>query len=315
MVSKHSKILFSILFLLISGKTFSQNDSLVDVFPLAIGNSWVYNYYTFFWTDEVWESDGGTANYYVVGKTMYSDSTVWFVKEHRELLHHIHEVFPPSFDTTYPIIDSTTFTLIEFHQLNRPIFRTEKLSNVSLSVFPFGRDVNDSGVVYRYRQVSLGDTISFQARDTNLYYQNSVDLTFKKSIGTIRVHCQNSPYVVGVGWESKHRLISSIINDVRNTNSSSFPLQFYLSQNHPNPFNPVTSLEFQVPSSSFVKLKVYDILGNEVATLVNEQKEAGNYSVQWNAETFPSGMYFYRLNVTQQGLLRYVETKRLLLMK
>lgn len=69
--------------------------------------------------------------------------------------------------------------------------------------------------------------------------------------------------------------------------------EYTLSQNYPNPFNPSTSIAYSVPSNEFVSLKVYDILGKEVAVLVNEEKSAGNYEVNFNAENLSSGIYFY----------------------
>jgi photosystem II stability/assembly factor-like uncharacterized protein len=88
------------------------------------------------------------------------------------------------------------------------------------------------------------------------------------------------------------------------------PSQFVLSQNYPNPFNPTTNIRFAIPVSAFVSLKVYDLIGREVATLVNEQRKEGFYTVQFNASTLSSGGYFYRL---QTG--NFVETKKLLLQK
>ena len=88
------------------------------------------------------------------------------------------------------------------------------------------------------------------------------------------------------------------------------PQKYSLSQNYPNPFNPSTQISYQVPSSSRVSLKVFDVLGREVATLVNEVKPAGTYTATFNANSIPSGVYFYRL---QSG--SFTETKRLVLIK
>ncbi len=77
--------------------------------------------------------------------------------------------------------------------------------------------------------------------------------------------------------------------------SNEVPFGFSLSQNYPNPFNPSTVIKFQVPSSSSVKIVVFDALGREVATLVNEQLQAGTYEVDWDATNYPSGVYFYKL--------------------
>ena len=73
------------------------------------------------------------------------------------------------------------------------------------------------------------------------------------------------------------------------------PASFQLAQNYPNPFNPSTRIEYSVPKSGHVALKVYDLLGNEVATLVNGELERGSYSAVWNATNASSGVYFYRL--------------------
>jgi hypothetical protein len=79
---------------------------------------------------------------------------------------------------------------------------------------------------------------------------------------------------------------------------------FRLNQNYPNPFNPTTKIEFQISKFALVKLSVYDILGREVAVLVNESKLPGVYTVQWNASKFPSGVYLYRLTSGEISITR-----------
>jgi surface antigen len=88
------------------------------------------------------------------------------------------------------------------------------------------------------------------------------------------------------------------------------PSSFELEQNYPNPFNPSTTIRYQIPVSSKVILRIYNVLGQEMATLVNEQKESGHYSVIWNALNIPSGVYFYRM---QAG--SFTQTKRILLLR
>jgi hypothetical protein len=85
---------------------------------------------------------------------------------------------------------------------------------------------------------------------------------------------------------------------------------FILDQNYPNPFNPTTTISLSLPSRSFVSLKVFDVMGRDVATVVSEELPAGNYKRQWNASGFPSGVYFFRL---QAGA--YTETKRIVLLR
>ncbi len=72
-------------------------------------------------------------------------------------------------------------------------------------------------------------------------------------------------------------------------------LTYKLGQNFPNPFNPVTNITFCVPERTFTSLKVFDVIGREVASIVSEELAAGNYTRQWNASDMPSGVYFYRL--------------------
>ena len=86
--------------------------------------------------------------------------------------------------------------------------------------------------------------------------------------------------------------------------------EFTLSQNYPNPFNPSTNFEFQTADFGFVSLKVFDILGNEVATLINEELPSGKYEVEFKASNLSSGVYFYRF---QAG--NFIETKKMILMK
>jgi hypothetical protein len=105
------------------------------------------------------------------------------------------------------------------------------------------------------------------------------------------------------------------------------PIEFSLNQNYPNPFNPSTKIKFTIPVFThpsipsregkahserdvLVTLKIYDILGKEIATLVNEQKPAGNFEVEFNAANLPSGIYFYRLNAGS-----YIESKKMVLVK
>jgi hypothetical protein len=93
-------------------------------------------------------------------------------------------------------------------------------------------------------------------------------------------------------------------------NGTTTPAEFALDQNYPNPFNPNTVISYRLPKNGNVKLTVYDMLGREVAVLVNERKPAGTYTVEWNAKDFPSGMYFYRLSTEA-----YTEVKKCMLLK
>jgi len=95
-----------------------------------------------------------------------------------------------------------------------------------------------------------------------------------------------------------------------NTNELIIPKEYGLSQNYPNPFNPNTTINYQLPENNHVTLRIYDILGNIVATLVDQDVQAGYHSFTWNAGNIATGVYFYRLTSGS-----FVQTKKLILMK
>ena len=105
------------------------------------------------------------------------------------------------------------------------------------------------------------------------------------------------------------KLTASSIEAVESI-SNKIPTEFSLNQNYPNPFNPSTKITYQIPKVSFITLKIYDVLGKEITTLVNEEKPIGSYEIEFNAKNLPSGIYFYKI---QAG--SFVETKKMVLMK
>jgi len=99
---------------------------------------------------------------------------------------------------------------------------------------------------------------------------------------------------------------------------SDVPLTYRLEQNYPNPFNSATNIRFTIADEAFISVKVFDVLGREVAILVNETRVPGTYSLTWDARTFPSGVYFCRMQTDFSGSGKagtYVETKKLVLIK
>jgi hypothetical protein len=126
------------------------------------------------------------------------------------------------------------------------------------------------------------------------YYVNAYDYGGYGSYGLIITNVRpNSPLV-----------------SVENKTVDLIPDEFDLKQNYPNPFNPSTTIEFSLPQSGFVTLKVYNNLGEEVSTLKSGYFSAGNYKTLWNAAGLPSGIYFYQLRAE-----KFVQTKKLILMK
>jgi len=106
------------------------------------------------------------------------------------------------------------------------------------------------------------------------------------------------------------RCIKDEVSDMKETGDNSIPDEFQLFQNYPNPFNPTTTISYQIHELSYVTLKVYGALGNELLTLVNEEKSSGNYAINFDGSNLTSGIYFYRLS---SGSL--TDVKKMLLIK
>jgi len=108
------------------------------------------------------------------------------------------------------------------------------------------------------------------------------------------------------------RPVNEVVTSVADQGQENMPLRFDLGQNYPNPFNPSTVIKYSIPQNGFVTLKIYNSIGQEVATLVNEKKDRGNYSINFDAgkSSLASGVYIYRLQVNG-----YSASKKMLLLK
>ncbi len=101
-----------------------------------------------------------------------------------------------------------------------------------------------------------------------------------------------------------------IVSAIELTENDLIPKEFSLQQNYPNPFNPTTTIKYQNPELTFVTLKIFNLLGEEIRTLVSEEKPAGKYELKFDGTALPSGIYFYRI---QAG--SFIETKKMILLK
>ncbi|MCW8996897.1 MAG: T9SS type A sorting domain-containing protein [Psychromonas sp.] len=108
------------------------------------------------------------------------------------------------------------------------------------------------------------------------------------------------------------RAVNWLMNDfvVSTPNENISPVSFNLSQNYPNPFNPTTTITYSIPKESQVNLKIYDVMGREVAVLVNGKQQAGAYEVKFDAASLASGTYFYKLTAGD-----FISVKKMALLK
>lgn len=118
-----------------------------------------------------------------------------------------------------------------------------------------------------------------------------------------------------VGWGIQFN--NQTVTGINNNEITGIPNRFSLYQNYPNPFNPVTTIKYDLPKDVKVKITVFDVLGREVQTLVNELKKAGSYSIQMNAANFASGVYFYKIEARQVGSSTgdFVQSRKMIIIK
>jgi photosystem II stability/assembly factor-like uncharacterized protein len=153
--------------------------------------------------------------------------------------------------------------------------------------------------------------LTYLRQDGSVEYSSQVFSGTGMKLNTIDTFVEDDfPYVWigGYGFSIVYRQYEKIVTDVERDDLT--PHLFTLFQNYPNPFNPTTTINYQIPSTGHVSLKIYDILGREIATLVNEEKSAGNYEIKFDGSNLSSGVYFYRL---QSG--SFSETKKFVLLK
>ncbi len=139
-------------------------------------------------------------------------------------------------------------------------------------------------------------------------YIGVMDVDFETVWGVAHVQAEDTGSANANFIQWVHRCVNAPTGILQETTET--PSSFQLFQNYPNPFNPITTITFSIPKKSTVTLKVYDILGKEAATLVQETKNAGKYSVQLNASSLSSGVYYYRLNAGD-----YSETRKLIVLR
>ena len=191
-----------------------------------------------------------------------------------------------------------------------------KVSSTVYSVKPFFRNegssytVNDlkikiSTLDYRFNIETDTISISSIAPGTTAGPTNDINISVSSRFsGVFNLNFE----IMSNGWTYWRDTISQVVTGVDDIMQA--PLSYNLSQNYPNPFNPSTTISYSIPAKSQVTLRVYDILGSEIKMLVNEEKTAGTYKINFNASNLSSGIYFYKLQTDN-----YVKCKKMILLK
>ena len=297
---------FILLYLLIISQTFGQNNfldiSTNSVPPFKVGNKWLFNVeeydngisINYKMTKEI--VDTVSANRFVINTKKYFENQIvdsteywtWqdsaysqsqYPNETGEILYKIGQ--EDYYISQYPniwyytnIVD-TIFNIISegaeySYTFHMNLFSSTWGTKVALKIGP-----------YEYHLYSQGDG------NYNITTENLIGVRINNNI------LGDTSYLVTSIYES-----NSIVND------------FSLFQNYPNPFNPSTLIKYSIPNECFVKLKVFDLLGNQVTTLVSSEKSAGTHIVEFNSGSLSSGIYFYRLESKGKFI-----TKKMLLIK
>jgi hypothetical protein len=297
------KIILTIL--LFNNILFSQ---INDFFPLSVGFSWTYNYTTFSadYLNGFYASDSGIAVYSIISNAVSNDSTVWEFREIRDIIHRFGTFFPPHTSGTDTIQDTTNFFIVEYYSGNHRLIRTEQQD--LFSVLPLFEEFQDSVLFFRYFPNIVQDTFSVNINSDVEPYE-SYSISFKRNVGITETSFYLGPLV---GYEaSTNHTLKDFTTSVQNSYSDLLPDGYKLEQNYPNPFNPFTKIKYSIPQSGIVQIKVYDILGNEVAALVDEFKPAGNYETEFSPlAELASGVYFYRISSNT-----FSETKKMIFLR
>jgi len=204
-------------------------------------------------------------------------------------------------DTTHTITVNNNISLTAFYKIQFKLIMNSSIGNTfggnvfydSATAFTFGvtgRFVNYNNQTYQFRGWTGSGVGSYTSPDSSGF-----DTVVTRPNGII------NPIVQTARWLQ--------VTSVQNI-STEIPKEYKLYQNFPNPFNPVTTIEFDIVKTQDVKLQVYDILGREIRTLIETNLGAGKYRVQFNAVDLPSGIYFYKLTTPD-----YTNIKRMILMK
>lgn len=295
--------------------TYAWDSTAAKYMPLQVGNVWVY-YFSF-------TTSGGGANgyekYKITGTTVVDGKTFYSFSMERRFNFGSNLCYSRLFQTPYQLrIDSSTGNL----------FKTTNCgTNLEGMVDSLNSRKNDSAFICGSYQENISmcsdtsfKTILGQYRKTKTFevlahersniheYTHGIGLSYFLS-SQLMTQCRL--YLVGcyvnglfLGDTTLFVGISQIGGEI--------PERFKLSQNYPNPFNPVTKIKFDISGTSAVQtfLYVYNVLGKEVAVLVNQQMQPGSYEEDWDATAYPSGVYYFKL---ESG--SFTETKKMVLIK
>jgi hypothetical protein len=292
--------------------------------PLNVGNYWVYKLHRWGYAGSVWWDE----TYKIKTSVIQS-----IVKENR--IYYKTQNFWNYFDDYLLRTDNITGSLHRYDSLNSCSYYYKEKMLDSLSAFVGDSTKNCSNYFFKCTGIDIINIFGqnrqrkkFSYFSSYMNYSSSSDKWYTMDIGITGYNISGNGYQY---YESNSYLlvgckINGIIYGDTSTSinkvTTSIPEKFSLFQNYPNPFNPNTKIKFEIPNNAViarsgatwqsltVSLKVFDILGKEITTLVNEQLQPGTYEITFDGSYLPSGIYFYQLVAGN-----YIEAKKMILIK
>ncbi|MCK9424432.1 MAG: T9SS type A sorting domain-containing protein [Ignavibacteriaceae bacterium] len=281
-------------------KSLPISPETLSYYPLAVGNKWNFNIFRREYLTIGYKDDNGIMTREIIGDTLLPNGKRYFIIKQKESL------FSPTWNSNNFLerIDSTT----------GKVFRYDSVYNTpqDFLIDDLTAELGDTLELYRYHEGNNPDVI-YEGNDIKYFdnqilnrkiyrFPNSLSYSSYSMTKGIGLDSLAAGFDLGyTNWWLKGCVISgkvmgdtSLVVGLKNENNDA-PTEFSLAQNYPNPFNPETIISYQLAVTSKVSLKVYDILGNEVAILVNEEKPAGKYLVKFKGSNLASGVYFYKL--------------------
>jgi len=286
-------------------------DSLVDFLPLHVGNTWTYSY-----TAKVVDqlpftvlNDSGTSLLSIVGVAADQDTASWTVRERKVIRRHFSNPAIPS-DTSYSIVDSTTFTLIEVLSDRHRIYRTDSETPIWTSVVPWFQDLSDTTCIFRYAAANDSGIVRLGTHSSSPYPRYVYTVSFQNGVGVIGGSTFTGPYITGLLESVNYTLTGEAITSSVRGDGSDLPEGVRLLQNYPNPFNPTTTIRYTIPRRSHITLAIYNPLGQLISMLLNGDEGPGEHAVTIDGTGLASGVYFCRL---QAGSV--VQTRSMVLIR
>jgi hypothetical protein len=292
-----------VLFFIAGGfnNSLSWDSTAAKLYPMAVGNTWSYNYKTY---------NGPSGCIILATETNY-------------IVRIVSDTVMPNGRRYFKFDDRGSFYYRRIDSVKMNIYQYSTSSGNECLYDTLKATVNNQFSGCSFGTIITGITTEF------IFGMNRIR---RDSRPTPCPGCGRT-LVEGLGFYAdflcltggnRTTLNGCIINGIQygqiigvNEISSEIPVYYSLFQNYPNPFNPSTNIKFQIPKSGFVKLTVFDVLGKEIGTLVKEQLSPGTYQADFDATNLPSGVYYYSLEFRQAGSMtgEFSQTRKMVLIK